>query len=202
MIDVASPLDLQLASTSPRRRDLLTAAGLRFTLCEPGPEYVGDGDEHASVVGDPRAHAIARATRKGEGAVAVDHSAPILAVDTVVDLDGRELGKPRDAADAAAMLTALAGRAHRVHTAHFLRHDPSGFRGMRVASSEVVCGLPNAAALRRYLDSGQWRGKAGGYGVQDDAQAFFRVLSGRFDTVVGLSVEAVQELLADLRGAR
>lgn len=199
---VAAPLDLQLASTSPRRRDLLTAAGLRFALCEPGPEYQDGGDEHASVAGDPRAHAIARATAKGEGAVAVDRDAPILAVDTVVDLDGRELGKPRDVAEAEAMLAALAGRAHRVHTAHFLRHDASGFRGLRVATSEVVCGVPDAAALQRYLASGQWRGKAGSYGVQDDAQSFFAVRSGRYDTVVGLSVAAVQELLAEWRGAR
>lgn len=202
-MDAVSPsLDLQLASTSPRRRDLLTAAGLRFALCPPGPEYVDEGDEHASVAGDPRQHAIVRATRKGEGATAVVADAPILAVDTVVDLGGRELGKPRDVAEAEAMLTALAGRAHFVHTAHFLRHDASGFRGLRVATSEVVCGLPDAAALRRYLDSGQWRGKAGGYGVQDDAQSFFRVLHGRYDTVVGLSVAAVQELLAELQGVR
>lgn len=201
MIAVDSPLDLQLASTSPRRRDLLNAAGLRFALCAPGPEYQDGGDEHASVAGDPRAHAIARATRKGEGAVPVDPDAPILAVDTVVDLDGRELGKPRDLAEAEAMLAALAGRAHRVHTAHFLRHDASDFRGLRVATSEVVCGVPDAAALQRYLASGQWRGKAGSYGVQDDAQSFFAVRSGRYDTVVGLSVAAVHELLTELRGA-
>ena len=73
---------------------------------------------------------------------------------------------------------------------------------LAVASAEVECGLPAAAELQRYLASGQWRGKAGGYGVQDDAQSFFRVVSGRFDTVVGLSVAAVRDLLAHLRAAR
>jgi septum formation protein len=202
MTAAVGPLDLQLASTSPRRRELLVAAGLRFVLCPPGPEYDGGGDEHASEAGDPRQHAIARATRKGEGAIAVDPAAPILAVDTVVAVDGVELGKPRDVAEAAAMLRRLAGRAHRVHTAHFLRDVAGGHRGLRVATSEVVCGLPSPDELGRYLASGQWRGKAGGYGVQDDAQSFFRVLSGRYDTVVGLSVESVQQLLDELRSRR
>jgi septum formation protein len=199
---VVRDLDLFLASTSPRRRDLLTQAGLRFALCTPGPEYDVGGDEHSGAVGEPLRLAVERATRKGMGAVPPDANVPLLAVDTVVDLDGQELGKPRDAGEAEAMLRRLAGRAHRVHTAHFLRHVASGHTGLAVASAEVVCGLPDAAELHRYLASGQWRGKAGGYGVQDDAQSFFRVVSGRFDTVVGLSVAAVRDLLAELRGAR
>jgi septum formation protein len=86
-----------------------------------------------------------------------------------------------------------------VHTAHFLRHVASGRTGLLVASAAVVCGEPPAAELERYLESGQWRGKAGSYGVQDDAQGFFRVESGSFDTVVGLHVPAVRELLLRLR---
>ena len=195
-------LDLFLASTSPRRRDLLTQAGLRFALCAPGPEYEAGGDEHVGAPGEPLRLAVERATRKGMGASSPDPRVPVLAVDTVVDLDGQELGKPRDVAEAEAMLRVLAGRRHRVHTAHFLRHLASGHTGLAVASAEVECGLPAAAELQRYLASGQWRGKAGGYGVQDDAQSFFRVVSGRFDTVVGLSVAAVRDLLARLRAAR
>lgn len=202
MPGVSQPLDLYLASTSPRRRVLLAQAGLRFALCEPGPEYApGGGHEHASESGDPRQLAIERATRKGEGAAVPDVNVPVLAVDTVVDLEGLELGKPRDAGDAEGMLRRLAGRSHRVHTAHYLRHAASGRCGLRVASAEVVCGELDPEELRRYLASGQWRGKAGSYGLQDDGQTFFRVVQGSFDTVVGLHVAAVRELLARLRGA-
>jgi len=198
---VSLGLDLYLASTSPRRRELLAREGLRFELCEPGPEYEpGGGDEHASAHGEPRQLAIERARRKGEGAAVPDPRVPVLAVDTVVDLAGVELGKPRDRADAEAMLRRLFGRTHRVHTAHCLRHVASGWSALRVASAEVACGAPDAESLRRYVDSGQWRGKAGSYGLQDDAQAFFRVVEGSFDTVVGLHVASVRELLAALRG--
>ncbi len=197
---MSAPLDLYLASTSPRRAALLRAAGLRFLLCEPGPEYAPHGGhEHASVEGDPAAHAVERAQRKGEGAVAPDPRVPVLAVDTVVDLDGQELGKPADRAAAEAMLRSLAGREHRVHTAHYLRVPASGRVAAWLASAVVRCGQPDPGELRRYLDSEQWRGKAGSYGVQDDAQSFFRVVDGAFDTVVGLHVPAVRALLRRVR---
>lgn len=190
-------LDLFLASTSPRRRELLNRAGIRFALCAPGPEYApGTGDEHQSQLGEPAVLAGERAIRKGEGAAVPEPQVPVLAVDTVVDLDGRELGKPRDREEARAMLLLLAGRRHRVHTAHYLRHAGSGRSGLRVVTSVVACGQPDPAELQRYLDSEQWRGKAGSYGVQDDAQGFFRVVEGAVDTVVGLHVPAVRELLA------
>lgn len=194
-------IDLYLASTSPRRRDLLAAAGIRFALCAPGPEYApGGGHEHASEPGDPCQLAAERATRKGMLAVCPDDGVPLLAVDTVVDLDGLELGKPRDRADAERMLRGLAERRHRVHTAHFLRHVASGHTRLRVESAEVECGPVQAGPLTHYLDSGQWRGKAGSYGLQDPAQQFFRVVAGSFDTVVGLHVPAVHALLRELRG--
>ena len=202
MVCVSPPLELYLASTSPRRRDLLAKAGIRFAPCEPGPEYEpGSGGEHAGEAGDPKGLAGERARRKGEGAVVPDALVPVLAVDTVVDLDGVELGKPRDRDAAERMLHRLAGRRHRVHTAHFLRHVASGWSALQVATAEVECGEPAAADLDRYLESGQWRGKAGSYGLQDDAQSFLRVVSGSFDTVVGLHVLAVRELLAAWRSA-
>ena len=197
-----SSLDLYLASTSPRRCELLTIAGLRFQLCAPGAEYLaGAGHEHASELGDPRVLAQERARRKGLGATVLSPDIPILAVDTVVDLDGLELGKPRDREQAAAMLQQLAGRRHLVHTAHFVWLPASGHRVTQLASAEVACAEPDPAALQHYLDSQQWRGKAGSYGVQDDEQAFFRVVSGSFDTVVGLHIAAVRELLQTVRAS-
>ncbi len=198
---VTEALDLYLASTSPRRRELLQRAGIRFALCEPGPEYVDAGThEHDTEPGDPAAHAAARARRKAIGAHSADRRVPVLGVDTVVDLDGEELGKPRDRAAAAAMLARLAGRTHRVHTAHCLVVPATGRWAERLASATVVCGVPPAAELERYLASDQWRGKAGSYGLQDDAQGFLWLADGAFDTVVGLHVAAVRALLAQLTG--
>ncbi|MCB9886954.1 MAG: Maf family protein [Planctomycetes bacterium] len=189
-------MDLLLASTSPRRRDLLAAAGLRFELCEPGPEYVQGGDHDHGERGEPRELARQRARRKALGAPG-SHRAPVLGVDTVVDLDGIELGKPRDREQAEEMLRALAGRRHLVHTAHCLRAPDGDLVGEQLATSTVSCRAPTQAELERYLDSGQWRGKAGGYGIQDDAQAFLTLVDGAFDTVVGLHVDAVRALLAN-----
>jgi septum formation protein len=195
MGDVKGRPDLYLASTSPRRRELLQRAGLSFALCEPGPEYLGAMHEHEHEAGEPIALARDRARRKVEGATAPDPTVPMLAVDTVVDLDGVELGKPRDRDAARSMLLRLAGRQHRVHTAHCLLLPATRELLEHTASAVVACRQPSAAELERYLASEQWRGKAGGYGIQDPAQSFLTVASGSFDTVVGLSVAAVRELL-------
>ncbi|MEC8252795.1 MAG: Maf family protein [Planctomycetota bacterium] len=185
-------LDLYLASKSPRRRALLAEAGLRFVLCEPGEEYV-DGSEHGCEVGDPRALCEQRARRKARGAATVGQRAPVLAVDTVVDLDGSELGKAKDRAAAETMLRRLAGSTHAVHTAHCLVAGGREFEETVTAS--VRCELVGDELLASYLDSGQWRGKAGAYGIQDDAQGFLELAAGPYDSVVGLHVAAVRRLL-------
>ncbi len=195
-------LDLFLASTSPRRRELLTQAGIRFALCEPGPEYADGGTDHShGETGEPAALAMARARRKALGAKADDPRIPVLGVDTVVDLDGEELGKPRDRSEAERMQRRLAGRQHRVHTAHVLV-SPAGRCAAELATAVVVCRVPGEAELQRYLDTGDWRGKAGAYGIQDSGQAFLSLAEGSFDTVVGLHLDAVRRLLAELSGSQ
>jgi septum formation protein len=192
-------LDLFLASTSPRRRELLTSAGIRFQLCEPGPEYAAPGmDHYQSEAGVPMALALERARRKAHGARAPQAGIPVLGVDTVVDVDGEELGKPLDRAEAERMQRRLSGRRHEVHTAHVLVAT-DGSSCEEVTSSTVLCRTPAEAELQAYLDSDEWRGKAGAYGIQDQGQAFLRVESGAMDTVIGLHVAAVRRLLAALR---
>ena len=200
MVNVAPPLDLYLASKSPRRRELLTVAQLRFAVCEPGAEYVGDASEHDSELGNPQSLAVLRARRKALGAAVVADHVPILAVDTVVDLEGGELGKAVDRDAAAAFLARLAGHRHQVHTAHCLfLPSVTGAVFQEVCSSVVACEQPAGEQVDRYLDSMQWQGKAGGYGIQDPAQDFLRLASGAFDTVVGLHVPAVRRLLQAVR---
>lgn len=143
----------------------------------------------------PRQLALDRAWRKVLGATCIDPRVPMLGVDTTVDVDGQELGKARDRAEAELMLRRLFGRTHLVHTAHCLVVPETGARHEEVASATVACDEPAAAALAAYLDSGDWQGKAGAYGIQDPTQQFLRVVDGDVDTVMGLHVAAVRRLL-------
>ena len=161
---------------------------------------MGAGDEHSSEAGDPARLAQERAARKAVGAIVPEPRVPVLAVDTVVDLEGVELGKPADRDHAERMLRQLAGRIHRVHTAHCLRLAATGRVLTRTSHATVWCGPIDPVGLRRYLDSSQWQGKAGSYGLQDDAQSFFRLVEGSFDTVVGVHVAAVLAMLEEVGG--
>ncbi len=190
---MAAEPDLYLASKSPRRSLLLTEAGLRFALCEPGAEYVDGATELQSQAGDPGRLALERAHRKAAGAAPPRDDVPVLAVDTVVDLDGQELGKAADRDAAEAMLRRLSGRTHSVHTAHVLQR--SGNTCAELVTSRVQCARADDERVRAYLDSGQWRGKAGAYGIQDPGQDFFQLVDGAYDNVVGLHVAAVLRLL-------
>ncbi len=181
-------MQLYLASTSPRRRELLTAAGIGFALAVPGPEPTGHGA--------PRALSLQRARAKALQARIPAAAGLVLGVDTVVECGGIELGKPEDAAAARAMLCALAAREHTVHTAHVVQVRPAGQVFELCASARVRCAALTPMAIEQYLASGEWSDKAGGYGIQGAAGAFMRLVSGEFDTVVGLSVAAVRTLLA------
>ena len=179
-----------MASSSPRRADLLARAGIDFVLAVPGPE--------PAAAGGPVDRALARAVAKARGAVLPDGAidgAPVLGVDTVVALDGREYGKPVDAAAAAATLTALAGRCHDVHTAHCVVPSGGGRAATAVTSAVVRIASVEGEPLRCYLATGDWRGKAGAYGIQDAGADFAELVAGELDTVVGLSVAAVRALL-------
>lgn len=179
---------LSLASTSPRRRQLLTDAGIAFELHPPADE--------PDTPGEPRAVAMERALAKagGDGPSA----RWILAVDTVVDLDGVELGKAATPAIAAATLRRLQGRTHEVHTAHVLRH-PRGCE-RELASARVRFEPIGDAEIDAYVASDDWRGKAGAYGIQDQDAWFVGLEAGALDTVIGLHVAAVRRLVDRAQG--
>ncbi len=188
---------LYLASTSPRRHQLLTDAGLAFAVVPPGPEPDGEGR--------PVELARGRARSKAAGAIVDGPDGWVLGVDTVVEAGGAEYGKPRDRDDARRMLEQLAGSTHEVHTALCLRgHPAADGAGVleEVATAVVRCREIPGAELDAYLGTDAWRGKAGGYGIQDAAGAFMSVVEGDFDTVVGLSLSALQRLLGRAEEAR
>ncbi len=181
---------LYLASTSPRRHRLLTEHGLDFAVLAPGAEETS--------YGPPQQRALLRARAKAMGANPPAANALVLGVDTVVDIDGHELGKPVDRAAARDMLQRLTGRVHQVHTGHCLWRPGDGVRAEAVASARVKCDVIGAGELEAFLDGGTWRGKAGAYGIQDPEASFLELVEGDADTVIGLSMTTVQQLLRTL----
>ena len=132
----------------------------------------------------------------------VEHAAPsryvTIGADTVVDLDGRALGKPASDAEARAMLTALGGRSHEVHTAFALR-DPSGALAHVESVTTRVRFTPlDDAQIEAYVASGDGRDKAGSYGIQGFAATLVERIDGDYFTVVGFPLAAFARALPRL----
>jgi septum formation protein len=182
---------LVLASASPRRADLLRAAGYEFVVRPTGV------DESVLPGESPYAHVCRLADAKAAAAAA--DAAPgevVLGADTVVVVDGLVLGKPADDAEAAAMLRRISGRAHEVLTGVTLRtRDRS-----RSAVARTVVHFTQLAEedLAWYIASGEPRDKAGAYGVQGLASRFVERIEGSYANVVGLPVALVARLLREL----
>ena len=176
-----------LGSGSPRRLELLAQLGLT-----PDDVRPPDIDETPLKAELPRPYCARMAVEKVR-AVKADPDDLVLCADTTVALGRRILGKPGDAGEAAEFLLAMSGRRHRVITAVAVR------RGDRVWEKDVVTQVRMKAIsdleLNFYLQTGEWRGKAGGYGIQGPAQAFIPWISGSFSAVVGLPLAETAGLL-------
>ncbi len=182
-----APVPLVLASASPRRRELLDAAGFVFEV------DVADVDEtrHA---GEPAgAYARRVALAKAQAVAARHPEAMVLGADTVVVLDDEVLGKPVDDADAVRMLTGLAGRAHRVLTAVALVGRGATLDTIEETVVWVQALTPTEIAA--YVESGEPHDKAGAYGIQGRASRFIPKIEGSYTNVVGLPVATVDALL-------
>ncbi|HHH35236.1 MAG TPA: septum formation inhibitor Maf [Gammaproteobacteria bacterium] len=188
-VDPACPR-LVLASASPRRRALLAQLGI---ACRVQAACV---DETAHPGESAGAHALRLAGDKAR-AVGEDGSMglPVLAADTVVEVDGRLLHKPADRAAGLAMLALLSGRIHRVHTGVCLL--AGGRLRSRLSVSTVWFRRLSADEMRAYWDTGEPRDKAGGYAVQGRGAAFIRRLEGSYSGVMGLPLYETAELLRE-----
>ena len=181
-------LTLILASSSPRRRQLLAEAGYLFRV-EPA-----DIDESVVPAGlSPAETAQYLALTKGRVVAQRYADAVVLAADTVVALGDRLLGKPTDPADARAMLGRLSGTTQHVCTgvAVFV----SGTIHQQTVISTVAMRRLSDAEINVYVASEQWRGKAGGYGIQDD-DPFVTRMDGSLTNIVGLPMDETRVLLA------
>jgi septum formation protein len=189
---VPTPVRLILASASPRRADLLRAAGFTFEI------FAVDVDERVKA-GEAAEHYVARlADTKARTAAAslAPFSDVVLGADTTVVCDGRALGKPVDKADAERMIRLLAGRTHDVLTGiHLL----SGERSLaHVERSRVRMSAMTEEEIAWYIASGEAIDKAGGYGAQGLASRFIEGIDGSYSNVVGLPVARVYGLLKAL----
>ncbi len=178
---------LILGSGSPRRRELLAQLGITAADIRP-PEI----DEHPRKGEEPRPYCIRLAREKAQ-AIPAGPDEIVLSADTTVALGRRILGKPADEKEAADFLTRLSGRRHRVITAVAVR------RGDRIWERDVVTAVKMKSLsneeLNAYLASGDWRGKAGGYGIQGPAGALIPWINGSFTAVVGLPLTETAQLL-------
>ncbi|WP_121633513.1 Maf family protein [Tropicibacter alexandrii] len=178
---------LILGSGSPRRRELLAQLGITAADIRP-PEI----DEDPRKGEEPRPYCIRLAREKAQ-AIPAEPDEIVLSADTTVALGRRILGKPADEKEAADFLTRLSGRRHRVITAVAVR------RGDRIWERDVVTAVKMKSLsneeLNAYLASGDWRGKAGGYGIQGPAGALIPWINGSFTAVVGLPLAETAQLL-------
>jgi septum formation protein len=177
-----------LASASPRRRALLEQIGVSYVV------RVADVDE-TQAAGEPPMRYVRRLAEAKAACVWGESgaSAPVLAADTAVVLDGRVLGKPDGAAAAMAMLESLSGRAHEVYTAVALCSG-AGLE-MLVNVSEVRFRPTTAQERRAYCETGEPFDKAGGYGIQGYGAVFVERLSGSYSSVMGLPLCETARLL-------
>jgi septum formation protein len=172
-----------LASESPRRLQLLRSVGLVVTVTPSGYE---EGPAPGLAPGQlAAAHArekLSAVVRKRDGA----YDAPVIAADTVVDIDGVALGKPRDAAEAVGMLERLSGREHLVHSAFALAVPGAVEWTQEHATTRVRFYPLDAQEIAEYVAGGEPFDKAGGYGIQGRAAALVESIDGDFYTVMGL----------------
>jgi septum formation protein len=189
---------LVLASGSPRRRDLLTRAGVAFEV-QPAdiPEDARPGEsaaQHAERLAREKALTVAR--RLGP-----EPARWVLGADTVVVVDDRLLGKPRDPEHAVELLGQLVGRRHTVVTAVALVASDSLAPRSFAAASRVLMRPAREAELRAYVASGEPLDKAGAYAAQGEGRRFIDRIEGSETNVIGLPLEETLALLAEA-GAR
>jgi len=183
---------LILASASPRRRCLLEQLGIRNYRVEPP-----DIEESVRKKEKPKHYAMRMARKKAQIMAGKYDSAYILAADTVVACGRRILDKADDRKLASKSLRLLSGRSHQVIGAVVIK-GPNSECVSRLVTTNVTFKRLQKIELDNYLDSGEWRGKAGGYAIQGVASAFVRNLRGSYSNVVGLPLHETYKLLMGL----
>jgi septum formation protein len=185
-----TPTRLILASRSPRRRELLAAAGYDFEVLP-----ASEGAECGICSRETPPEMVVRLARQKAADIA--QSVPegiVIGCDTVAEVVGRILGKPADRKHASEMLRLLSGREHRVYSGLCLWQRPDDRILVEVAQSTLRMDELSDRQIEEYLDSGEWEGKAGAFGYQD-RHDWLHLVSGSESNVVGLPMELLETML-------
>lgn len=186
-------MTLYLASTSPRRRDLLAQTDIEFSVLDIAIDETQRPNEL------PNAYVERLAKEKSEAGfqrVQDEEQDVVLAADTIVVLEDRILGKPQDQAEAQEMLRALSGRSHVVMTAFAIKSKDQ-IRVQRV-NTTVFFRPITGKEMDWYWHTGEQQDKAGGYGIQSKGGVFVSTISGSYSAVVGLPLAEVISALQNL----
>ena len=191
MEECLKTVDLVLASGSPRRREILEQIGVKFRVSV-------SGEEEKPTAKNPLDFPRENASQKALSVSKKDPSAVVLGFDTLVFLDGRPLGKPKDKDDALRMLKSLNGRSHKVITGVAVAHG-----GMLLSASqeetEVFFRECSLQELEEYVNSLDPMDKAGAYGIQTNGARLIRSIRGCYYNVVGLPVARTLDMLKNLK---
>jgi septum formation protein len=188
----AGKLPLILASASPRRQELLRLASIPL-------EIIPSQAEERFLQGESPAEHVRRVARAKAMDVAEQHQGRwVLAADTVVAIDGKILGKPKDRREAEEMLRSLSQREHRVVTGYCILRLPSAEEREGMVISRVKFKALTAEEIRWYIDTGEPFDKAGGYAIQGKAALMVQEVHGSYTNVVGLPLCEVVEALREL----
>jgi septum formation protein len=186
-------MKLILASASPRRAEVLRAAGFHF-------KALSSAVDETPIPGESPQDMVSRLALAKANLVAARALGPaiVLAADTVVELEGRTLGKPRSTDDARSMLEQLSGRTHAVHTGVALIRLPSAEQRVAVETTLVSFARLEREDILEYLARGEPFDKAGAYAIQGRAGRFITRIEGCYFNVVGLPLARVDSLLREL----
>lgn len=177
-------MKLILASNSPRRRELLSKLNYTYDVIPSGCEEYTNAAAPADMVKE-------LACRKALDVYRQHSDALVIGCDTVVDVDGKVLGKPKSCDEAVAMLRQLSGRTHKVHTGVCVMSQ----RSIHIFADTSLVAFDKLSdeRIRKYVDTGSPMDKAGAYGIQDSG--FVKNIQGSYDNVVGLPTERLKTVL-------
>jgi len=183
---------LILASKSPRRKEILAGMGIDFSIDSVD---IGDENRFFDENSDIEAAIVVLARAKNKPIAEKFPDLPVLSADTIVVIDGKVLGKPKDRVDAKRILKMLSGRVHFVFTAVNLVCKNKGFDETILEKTAVKFREIYDDELEEYLDTANYLDKAGAYGIQDRGLYFVEKIEGCFSNVVGLPISSTINLL-------
>ena len=183
-----------LASQSPRRQQLMQAAGYKFDVIPADPAVEAGVSEACSA----EEYVIRASFCKAQAVALQVECGLILAADTIAQCNGEKMGKPLDRDDAARMLRLMSGHQHCVLTGVTLWHRPTDRKITHCEQTVLEMDLINEVRLQSYLDTGEWVGKAGAFGYQDGLD-WVHIRQGSESNVVGLPMEKIQRWIRQMQ---